>query len=107
MPGSLFSDPNWATDVTDKIVDVVGKVRDNTTNRAIDVVRGVVFGLLALVAGLAAVPLLVIFVVRASQQVLAKWVFDEGRAVWVTYMGLGMLLIVAGFFAMSKRFTDD
>jgi hypothetical protein len=108
MPANPFTDPNWAPDLTDKIVNLVGKVRDNTTDRAVVVVRGVVFGLLGLLGALTAVPLLAIVLTRTSQQVvqLVPGV-DYGRSVWLSYLIVGALMIVGGFFAMSKRFGGD
>ena len=46
MPGNPLTDPNWAPDLADQITTFIGNVRDKTTNNAIKVVRGVVFGLL-------------------------------------------------------------
>ena len=46
MASNPLTDPNWATDVTEQITTLVGNVRDKTTNNAVKVVRGIVFGLL-------------------------------------------------------------
>ena len=65
MPGNPLTDPNWATDLAEQITTFVGNVRDKTTNNAIKVVRGVVFGLLGLFLGIVAIVLLLIVVTRA------------------------------------------
>jgi hypothetical protein len=108
MPGNPLSDPNWAPDLTDKIVNIIGKVRDNTTDRAVVGVRAVVFGLLAVVAAITALPLLLVVLTRLFQQ-LVQLVpgVDYGRSVWLSYVVVGLLMIGAGFLAMSKRFAGS
>ncbi len=67
MPGNPLTDPNWATDLTEQITTFVGNVRDKTTNNAIKVVRGVVFGLMGLILGVVAIVLLLIVATRGLQ----------------------------------------
>ncbi len=108
MPGNPLSDPNWAPDLTDKIVNLIGKVRDNTTDRAVVGVRGLVFGLLAAVAAITALPLLIVVLTRLFQQVVQVIPgIDYGRSVWLSYVVVGLLMMGAGFLAMSKRFVGN
>ena len=102
MPGNPLSDQNWANDVTDQITEFVGTVRQKTTDHAIVVVRGVVFGLLALFIGFALVALLLIFATRGLQSLLNLFLSWE-RAVYISYFIVGGLLALVGLFAMSKR----
>lgn len=102
MPGNPLNDPNWASEVTAQITDVVGQVRDKTTNNAIKVLRGVVFGLLGLILGLVALTLLIIIVTRALQSLLDIWMGWD-TAVYVSYLILGGIMTVGGMFIMSKR----
>ena len=106
MPGNPLTDPNWATDVTDQITTFVGNVRDKTTNNAIKVVRGVVFGLMGLMLGLVAIALLLIFLTRALQALL-DWPFERDKAVYLSYFVVGGILTIAGLLLMSKRHSTD
>ncbi|MFM8381401.1 MAG: hypothetical protein ACKOA6_05320 [Actinomycetota bacterium] len=65
MAGNPLTDPNWAADVTDKIVDTVDKVRDRTTKPIVLLARGLVFGLLSAFLGITALALLLIAASRA------------------------------------------
>ena len=102
MPGNPLTDPNWANDVTDQITEIVGTVRDKTTNNAIVAVRAVVFGLLALFLAIALVGLLLILLTRALQSLL-NLMMGWDTAVYVSYFIIGGLLTLVGVFAMSKR----
>jgi hypothetical protein len=102
MPGNPLTDPNWANDVTEQITTLVGNVRDKTTNNAIKVVRGVVFGLLGLLLGLFAIVLVLIIATRGLQSLLDIW-FQWDKSVYLSYFIVGGILTVAGWFLMSKR----
>ncbi len=102
MPGNPLNDPNWATDVTEQITTFVGNVRDKTTNNAIKVVRGVVFGLLGMFLGFVSIVLLLIIATRGLQSLLDIW-FEWDKAVYISYFIVGGILTVAGLFLMSKR----
>lgn len=102
MPGNPLSDPNWANDVTDQVTEFVGKVRDTATNKAIVAVRAIVFGLLAILLGIALMVVLVIGVTRGIQSAFDSFL-DWDTAVYVSYFVVGGILTVAGLFAMSKR----
>jgi hypothetical protein len=54
MPGNPLTDPNWAPDLADQIAGFVGNIREKTTNNAIKVARGIVFGLLGGILGIVA-----------------------------------------------------
>jgi hypothetical protein len=102
MPGNPLTDPNWANDVTDQITTLVGNVRDKTTHNAIKVVRGVVFGLLALILGLVLVVLLLIVVTRGLQSFLDIFMAWD-KAVYLSYFIVGGILALLGAFLMTKR----
>jgi hypothetical protein len=106
MPGNPFTDPNWAPDLADSVERVVGKVRAVATDNAVKASRGVVFGTLALIAVLIAVPLMVILLLGAFREVLGFWL-SHGRAVWVTYLALGSILLLAGFVLLRARASKD
>jgi hypothetical protein len=106
MPGNPLTDPNWATDLTEQITRVVGNVRDKTTNNAIKVVRGVVFGLLGLMLGMVAIVLLLIIATRGLQSFLDIW-FAWDKSVYLSYFIVGGILTVAGWLLMSKRHSTE
>ncbi|MGB8858766.1 MAG: hypothetical protein WCC60_05895 [Ilumatobacteraceae bacterium] len=102
MPGNPFTDPNWAPDLADTVERVVGKVRTVATDNAIKASRGVVFGVLALIALIAALPLIVILLLGLFRETLGFFV-GHGRAVWISYLTLGTLLMLIGFVALRAR----
>lgn len=106
MPGNPLTDPNWATDVTEQITKLVGTVRDKTTNHAIKVVRGVVYGLFGLILGVVAVALLLIMLTRGLQALFDIGV-DHDKAVWLSYFTIGGILTIVGWLLMSKRHSTD
>ena len=106
MPGNPLTDPNWATEVTDQITTLVGNVRDKTTNNAIKIVRGVVFGLMALILGVAAIVLFIILSTRALQSLLDIF-FEWDKSVYLSYFILGGIFMIGGWFFMSKRFSAE
>lgn len=106
MPGNPLTDPNWATDLTEQITTFVGNVRDKTTNNAIKVVRGVVFGLMGLFLGLVAIVLVLIIATRGLQSFLDIWL-EWDKSVYVSYFAVGGILTVVGWLLMSKRHSTD
>lgn len=106
MPGNPLTDPNWATEITDQITNVVGTVRDKTTNNAIKVVRGIVFGLLGLILGFVAITLVLIAGTRGLQSLLDIFVSWD-KAVYLSYFIIGGILAILGWFLMSKRHTTE
>jgi hypothetical protein len=102
MPGNPLSDPNWARDVSDQIISVVGKFRDLTTDNAIKVVKGVAFGLMGLFLGVTTIILLLIIVTRGLQSFLDIWL-EWDKSVWASYFIIGGILTVSGWLLMSRR----
>ena len=106
MPGNPLTDPNWATEVTDQITTLVGKIRDNTTNKAITAVRAVVFGLLGIFLGPVALVLLLIVLTRGLQSLLDIFV-EWDKAVYLSYFVIGGILTLLGLLLMSKRHSTE
>ncbi|MFM1751850.1 MAG: hypothetical protein RL119_812 [Actinomycetota bacterium] len=106
MAGNPLTDPNWAADVTDKIVDSIDKVRARTTKPIILIARGLVFGLLSAFLGVMALVLLLVGVSRALINFI-EWPLDHDTAVWVSYFVLGGLLCLIGTVCMIKRQSKD
>lgn len=87
---------DWATDLMDRLEEVIDKVRAQTTDRLLRIVRTVVFGLVAVIMALMAVILLIIATVRAFDRLIPQ-------EVWLTYLVIGGLFTGAGLFLWSKK----
>jgi membrane-anchored glycerophosphoryl diester phosphodiesterase (GDPDase) len=106
MPGNPLTDPNWASDLADTIDLYLGKVRTAVTERAVTVVRAVVFGLIILIIAPVAITLLVIILTQSIQRLIAIFT-DHDTAVWMSYMFLAAVFIIGGSILMSKRYIDE
>jgi len=106
MPGNPLTDPNWAPNLTAQITTLVGNLRDKTTNNAIKVVRGVVFGLLGAFLGMVTIVLVLIASTRGLQSLLDIW-FEWDTSVYISYFVVGGILMLAGMLLMTKRHSVD
>jgi hypothetical protein len=102
MPGNPLTDPNWATEVTDRIVTFIDSVRSQTTTKVVYAARAAVFGILAVMLGLVIVVLVLIAVLRGLQSLLELATTWE-RAVYLSYLILGALLSIAGLVLFRLR----
>ena len=108
MPGNPFTDPNWAPDLANTVERVVGKGRNVATDNAVKASRGVVFGMLGLMAVLTATPLFIIVFTRLCQTVLSRLTrTDHGTTVWLSYMITGTLFMLLGFVFLKLRHTKE
>ncbi len=106
MPGNPLSDPNWATDVADLVETKVQAFRERTTDRVVMLTRGLVFGLLGGILGLALAALLLIGLTRGLQSLLQLGMSDE-RSVYVSYFIIGAIFVLVGIILMKKRHPHD
>ena len=106
MAGNPLTDPNWASDFTDTIVDTVDKVRDRTTTPIVMAARGLVFGLLTAFLGLMALSLLLIAISRGVINLL-EWPLDHDTAVWVSHLTLGGVFCLVGTIFMIRRQSKE
>jgi uncharacterized membrane protein len=94
-----MSDPSpasdWPARTADSIERVVTTIRDRTTRPLLVAGRAIVFGLLAVVVGVAAVVLLSITIVRVT-------VILTDRA-WLAHLILGALFVIVGFVLLRLR----
>jgi Sec-independent protein secretion pathway component TatC len=102
MPGNPFTDPNWAPDVVNEIERLVGTVRSTATDRAVTVVRGLVFGIIIGIAALIAFALLIILSTKLLQTIL-EGVTDTDSSVWLSYVIMSVVLFALGALAMRMR----
>ena len=87
---------DWAAETTDRIEQLVTTIRTQTTDRLLSIARLLVYGLLAAIMGLMALVLVVVALVRALDELIPQ-------EVWLTYLLLGAIFVVAGLFLWSKR----
>ena len=102
MPGNPLTDPNWATETTDKLVSVVDNVRSQTTQKVVYAARGAVFGVIALMLGTVIAIILFAGLLRGTQALLELAV-DWDQAVYLSYLIIGALFSLAGLFLFRKR----
>jgi predicted PurR-regulated permease PerM len=107
MPGNPFTDPNWAADLADTVERVVGTVRDKTTKPIVTVTRGLVYGLLAAILGIAAVVLLIVMLTRGTQELLDQVKMRRSAAVYISYLAVGGIFSLLGLLVLRKRYSND
>lgn len=95
-PTPATNEPDWADQVTALIVDSVDKVRDRTTGPVLELAKGLVQ---AVVAVLVLTPILVVAVAGTVR--LINWAVPGD--VWIAYAIMGVLLVVLGLFLWSRR----
>ena len=89
-------DQDWAADTADRIDHVVATIRSKTSDKLVGVARLLVYGLLAAVMGAMALILLTIAGIRFLDAYIP-------RGVWIPYLLLGAIFVVAGLLLWSKR----
>jgi len=90
------SEPDWTVQVTDLVVDSVDKVRARTTGPILDISRGSVHAVVALML---LVPVLAVALVGLVR--LLNWAIPGD--VWFVYAGLGTIFVLAGVALWSRR----
>lgn len=86
--------PDWTDQVTDLIVDKVDQVRAHTTGPILEVSKGMVYAVVAL---LIALPIAVVALIGLVR-LITIWV-----PAWATYLGFGIIFVIAGVAMWSKR----
>jgi predicted lysophospholipase L1 biosynthesis ABC-type transport system permease subunit len=88
-----LNDPELPSRIVDRIDRIVGMVRDRTTTPLVFAIRGIVFGLMALVGVVFFSIIGLIALVRGLHSLFDLW-WSREVAVWFTY------LILAAFFGL-------
>lgn len=102
MPANPLTDPNWATETTDKLVSLIDNVRAQTTQKVVYAARGAVFGVIAVMLGtLIAIVALVALLrgVTALLELAVGW----DRAVYLSYLIVGAIFSLVGLLLFRKR----
>lgn len=90
------TDDDWPVQATRSIVQVVDTVRDKTTGPIITAVAAVVYGIVAVVAASVALAMVTLGAIRGLELLL--W-----RKVWLAYLVLAVVFLVAGLLCWSRR----
>lgn len=102
MPGNPLTDPNWATETTDRLVSVIDNVRSQTTQKVVYAARAAVFGVIALMLG-TVIAVIVFAGVLRGLQALLELAVDWDRAVYLSYLILGAVFCIGGLVLFRKR----
>ena len=89
---------DWAAQITDQIERVVSTVRDRTTRPVLTIVRGLVFGVIAVTGAVTALVLLSIVLIRVLTEV-------TGQA-WIAFLITAGIFLALGAFLMHKAATS-
>jgi uncharacterized membrane protein len=100
-----FTDPKWAKKTVAAIDRWVDFISDKTTRPIANLVRLVVFGVIALVATVTIVVLALIGISRALNELLDVWLTRQD-AVWVSYFILSFVFLAIGAWLMRKRYPS-
>jgi hypothetical protein len=105
------SEPDWTTAALDRIDSAVSAVRDSTTTRLVVAARAVVYGLIAVLLGGAALLLFVMALVRILDVYLANLHIlgldtHPGRSTWLADAILGGIFTAAGLFLIRKASAE-
>jgi len=102
MPANPLTDPNWATETTDKLVSLIDNVRAQTTQKVVYAARGAVFGVIAVLLGTLIAVIAVVGLMRGLQALLELAVGWD-RAVYLSYFIVGAVFSLVGLIMFRKR----
>ena len=91
------TDGDWTVQTADTVERLVDSIRNKSTVPLTTAARGLVYGLLAAFAGLTALVLLAILLVRAVDLATG----DEN--VWIAHIAVGTLFLLIGVWLWRKR----
>jgi uncharacterized membrane protein len=102
MPANPLTDPNWATEITDKLVSIIDSVRSQTTQKVVYAARAAVFGVIAVLLGTFILIIALVGLMRGLQALLELAVGWD-RAVYLSYLIVGSMLSLVGLVLFRKR----
>lgn len=102
MPANPLTDPNWATETTDRLVGFIDTVRSQTTQKVVYAARGAVFGVIAVILG-AFIAIITLVGLLRGLQALLELAVGWDRAVYLSYLIFGGLLSLIGLMLFRKR----
>ena len=95
-PSGVFTGGDWPAQATEAIVNVVDSVRDRTTGPITTIARGLVYGVFAAVLAIVVGVMAIIAVIRLLDEALPS-------GVWLPYLILGLVFVLAGALVFRKR----
>jgi uncharacterized membrane protein len=102
MPANPLTDPNWATETTDKVVSLIDNVRAQTTQKVVYAARGAVFGVIAAMLG-ALIGIIAVVGLFRGLQALLELAVGWDRAVYSSYLIVGAVFCIIGLVLFRKR----
>ena len=105
MISNPFTDPRWAKKTVEAIDRWVDFISDKTTRPIANLVRLVVFGVIAVVATITIIVLAVIGISRALNELLDVWLSRQD-AVWISYFILSLVFVAIGAWLMRRRYPS-
>ncbi|GDX18552.1 hypothetical protein LBMAG06_06810 [Actinomycetes bacterium] len=105
MISNPFTDPRWARKTVEAIDRWVDFISDKTTRPIANLVRLVVFGVIAVVATITIIVLALIGISRALNELLDIWLTRQD-AVWISYFILSFVFVVIGAWLMRRRYPS-
>ncbi|MFM7879300.1 MAG: hypothetical protein ACKO80_03270 [Acidimicrobiaceae bacterium] len=105
MISNPFTDPKWAKKTVDAIDRWVDFISDKTTRPIANLVRLVVFGVIAVVATTTIIVLALIGISRALNELLDIWLTRQD-AVWISYFILSFVFVAIGAWLMRRRYSS-
>jgi uncharacterized membrane protein len=100
-----FTDPRWAKKTVEAIDRWVDFISDKTTRPIANLVRLVVFGVIAVVATITIIVLALIGISRALNELLDIWLTRQD-AVWISYFILSFVFVAIGAWLMRRRYPS-
>jgi uncharacterized membrane protein len=100
-----FTDPRWARKTVEAIDRWVDFISDKTTRPIANLVRLVVFGVIAVVATITIIVLALIGISRALNELLDIWLTRQD-AVWISYFILSFVFVAIGAWLMRRRYPS-
>lgn len=105
MISNPFTDPRWAKKTVEAIDRWVDFISDKTTRPIANLVRLVVFGVIAVVATITIIALALIGISRALNELLDIWLTRQ-NAVWISYLILSFVFVAIGAWLMRRRYPS-
>ncbi|MFZ9333688.1 MAG: hypothetical protein ACO3EJ_04360 [Ilumatobacteraceae bacterium] len=105
MISNPFTDPRWAKKTVEAIDRWVDFISDKTTRPIANLVRLVVFGVIAVVATITIIALALIGISRALNELLDIWLTRQD-AVWISYFILSFVFVAIGAWLMRRRYPS-
>ncbi|MFN8041036.1 MAG: phage holin family protein [Acidimicrobiales bacterium] len=97
-------DADWPEQATDGIIRLVDSVRDKTTGPALQIARGIKYGVTALIFGTVVAFMLVIGLIRALEVIFIN-VFHLENPIWLVYLIVGLVFVGLGALLWGKART--